>query len=282
MGISETALDLRDLAPSQRSRLERFGKTQSVDIHCHCLPCVDDGPGTMMEALALCRALVEDGITTVVATPHQLGRYHGRNEGAAVREAVAALNRSLMMEEVPLRVLPGADVRIDERMDRLLNEDRVLTLADCGVYLLLELPPETLIDPSPLLRRLIDRGIHPIITHPERHRGLVGRPDLLRTWVESGAAVQLTAGSFSGDFGPEAQRAAWYWLETGQAALVATDAHHHRRRPPRMTEAIRRIARRLGEEVAGRVCAHNPWRVLNGSELLQMSRANETPVRPTM
>ena len=44
------------------------------DLHCHCLPGIDDGPATPAAALDLCRALTDDGITTVIATPHQLGR----------------------------------------------------------------------------------------------------------------------------------------------------------------------------------------------------------------
>ena len=48
------------------------------DVHCHCLPHLDDGPESLEEALALCRKLVEDRVSTVVATPHQLGRFEGR------------------------------------------------------------------------------------------------------------------------------------------------------------------------------------------------------------
>jgi protein-tyrosine phosphatase len=121
------------------------------------------------EALDLCRGLVNDGVTTVVATPHQLGRYDRGNEADAVRQAVAALNRTLMVEGVPLKVLPGAGVRLDERICALLDEGRILTVADGVAYLLLELPRETFIDPLPLLRRLTDRGVRPIITHPERN-----------------------------------------------------------------------------------------------------------------
>ena len=47
-----------------------------IDLHAHILPGVDDGPQSATDALALLRAMVEDGITTVVATPHMLdGRY---------------------------------------------------------------------------------------------------------------------------------------------------------------------------------------------------------------
>jgi protein-tyrosine phosphatase len=257
---------LCELLPPQRRRLERFGVGQAVDLHCHCLPCVDDGPATMVDSLNLCRALVEDGITAAIATPHQLGRYAGRNGAAAVRAAVAALNRSLMVEAVPLRVFAGADVRVDERLLRLLDDDQCLSLAG-GAYVLLELPHDTFIDPAALIAQLVGRGRRPILSHPERHRHLTSHPHLIEPWLRAGAELQLTSGSLCGDFGATAQRAAWYWLETGAAGLVASDAHDVTNRPPRMSRAIELIAHRLGENVARRVCGENPWRVLLGRPL---------------
>ena len=100
----------------QADRLARFAAEESVDVHCHCLPGLDDGPATMADALAVCRALVADGITTVIATPHQLGTYEASNLAPAVRAAVAALSAHLAAEGVPLRVVPGGDVRVDERL----------------------------------------------------------------------------------------------------------------------------------------------------------------------
>jgi protein-tyrosine phosphatase len=266
---AEKAADLRELLPAQRRRLERFAIGQSVDLHCHCLPCVDDGPATMVESLQLCRALVQDGITTAIATPHQLGRYAGRNGAAAVREAVAALNRALMVEGIPLQVFPGGDVRIDERLVQLIREDHVLSLADRGVYVLLELPHETFIDLTMLIAQLVKIGRRPIVSHPERQRHLTTNPRLIEPWLRGGAELQITAGSLTGDFGDTALRAGWYWLETGAAALVASDAHDAKARPPRMTKAIELIARRLGEDVARRVCGENPWRLLQGRPLEQ-------------
>lgn len=261
------------LAPPQRERLARFGAGQCVDIHCHCLPCLDDGPATLVESLELCRALVADGITTAVATPHQLGRYHGRNSAAEVREAVEALNRSLMSEGVPLTVLPGGDVRVDEQIPRLLAGGRVLTVGDRGKVLLLELPHDVSIDPLPLIRQLSARGLRSIVSHPERNRFLTANPHAIPKWLEAGAVLQITSGSFAGDFGATAQRAAWYWLETGQASLVASDAHDTTRRPPRMTEAIRLISRRLGEQTARRVCIENPASLLGDRELARPARS---------
>lgn len=255
------------LAPSQRHRLSRYCVTESVDIHCHCLPCLDDGPGTLAEALGLCRTLVADGITTVIATPHQLGRYDGSVAADDIRRAVAELNAALEAEGIPLSVLPGADVRLDERIPQLLDDDRILTLGDTGKYLLLELPHETFINPKALLQKLADRGITAVLSHPERNVFLARSPGAALTWLQEGGLLQVTAGSLLGQFGPAVAAAAWHWLDTGAAAFVATDAHDATERSPCITRAMEAIARRLGEAVAYRVCILNPLRVFAGKHI---------------
>src|ERR1700675_182301 len=46
-----------------------------IDIHCHLLPEVDDGPKSWDAAVEMCRMAVTDGITHSVATPHANDRY---------------------------------------------------------------------------------------------------------------------------------------------------------------------------------------------------------------
>ena len=256
----------------QGSRPKGPVSTRCVDIHCHCLPGLDDGPATMADALALCRALVANGMDTVIATPHQLGRYDGCNSPRAVREAVLALNSVLLTEDVPLAVTAGADVRVDERIPTMLDEDLVLTLADGGLYLLLELPHETFIDPAPLLADLAARGVRAVISHPERHETLARRPDLVLPWLAKGALLHVTAGSLLGDFGPAAEAAAWHWLSGNMVSLIATDAHDTEGRRPQMSGAIEAITRRLGHEAARRVCLENPIRVLTVQDVAPPAR----------
>jgi protein-tyrosine phosphatase len=243
-----------------------------VDIHCHCLAGVDDGPATLSESLSLCRALADDGVTDVIATPHQLGRFNNCNHAAQIREQVAALNAELESNGISLNVLPGGDVRVDERICQLLEADRILTLADGRRYILLELPHEVFIDVGPLLMGLSSLGIQAIISHPERHSivtrsGSPARSVLLR-WLAQSAHIQVTCGSLLGDFGPVAQETAWYFLTSGWASLVATDSHDLDGRRPRMKAAFRRIAEGLGEGMARLVCIENPLRVLEGKEVL--------------
>jgi protein-tyrosine phosphatase len=242
-----------------------------VDIHCHCLPGLDDGPATMSGSLALCRALVNENITTVVATPHQLGRFSECNEAAQVREAVLTLNEKLKSNDIALGVMAGADVRVDERICQLLEADKVLTLADGGKYILLELPHEVFIDIEPLLADLGSMGIQSIISHPERHPGLTKEPDILAKWLECPAHLQVTAGSLLGCFGSATEKFGWGLLGSGRASLVATDCHNLDGRRPCMKAAFKRISDRLGETVARLVCIENPLRVLKGQDMAAYS-----------
>ena len=186
-----------------------------LDIHCHCLGGLDDGPGSLAESVELCRALVEDGVCVVVATPHQLGRYELMNRTAIVRSAVSELNAALKVVGIQLQVLPGADIRIDERIKRFLDDGELTTVGDKGGAVLLELPHEVYVDPAMVIRQLVSEGKMVLMTHPERYPYLQRRPNLVEAMLEEGAMLQLTAGSLIGDFGPAAQAAAWDWLRRG-------------------------------------------------------------------
>jgi protein-tyrosine phosphatase len=238
-----------------------------VDVHCHCLPHLDDGPGSVADALALAHALLQDGISTVIATPHQLGRYVGRNSAAQVRNAVRVYQQALAQAGLPLTVLPGADVRCDEGIIRKLKADSILSLADRGKHILLELPHEVYFEPWGLLADLQAQGIQPILSHPERHYHLQQHPSAIGAWLEHGAVLQVTAGSLLGDFGEIAQRFAWQLLEQGFVSVLATDAHHHLSRPPRMTAALRQVGQRLGAAAAGFLGLENPQRIVDGQPL---------------
>lgn len=251
--------------------LEDQVRERYIDIHCHCVPGVDDGPATISEALMLCQALVGEGISTAVATPHQLGRFDGRNKAAQVREAVHSLNETLRDRGISIKIVPGAEVRVDERICQLLETDEILTLADGKKYILLELPHQIFFDIEPLLRELVSMGIQPVISHAERIATLSRQPKLLRRWLESFANLQITASSLLGIFGHEAERAAWDFLSSGWVRFVATDSHDIYSRRPQMRAAFKLIKMKLGEDIANLVCFENPLRVINGQDVISIS-----------
>jgi len=261
---------MQSFGANRTERVESERDAGFIDVHCHCLPGLDDGPPDVPSTLALCRALAADRIKTVVATPHQLGRYDGLYDVGTIRLAVAQLNELLVKAQIPLHVLPGADVRIDERIGGFVQSDRVLTVADNGRYLLLELPHEVFIDPETLLAGLAQAGLCGVITHPERHMFLAERPQYVRRWAAYRPCLQITAASFLGGFGRRSERAAWAFLQEPLPLLVATDAHDTTGRAPCMTDAYRLLGRYVGRDGADILCIENPRRLVAGENLAML------------
>lgn len=264
------------LSAPQLARLAKFHAKRSVDIHCHCLAAIDDGPRNAAESLAVCRLLVRDGFTDVIATPHQLGRYDGLNWAAEIRGAVAHLQQVLHRERVPLRVHVGGEVRIDERIPKLLADGKLLTLGDHGRYLLLELPNSMHIAPETVMHLIQQSGVtngaaqtatmppYIVLAHAERYDALRRDPEAAEAWVHAGAILQVNAPSLLGDGPPDSRAAAMQWLADGWVSVIATDAHSPNTRRPRMTEAIDLIEREFGIDVAQEVCIDNPAELLLG------------------
>lgn len=263
------------LESNQTERLHRFGVDRTIDLHCHCLPGLDDGPKDLEQSLALCRALVNDGTTVVVATPHQLGRFDRRNHGSAVLEAVAALQHELDTRGIPLLILPGGDVRVDERLPQLLEQGLALPMG-ASQQVLLELPSQTWVAPESVMPQLHDAGYRGVLSHPERYRHVQQDPLRAEAWIEQGALLQITAGSLLGDFGPQAMATAWHLVTAGHAHVVASDAHDATARPPRMTPALLALRRRMGLTVARQLCVDHPRELLGDAPVPAAHEPQET------
>ncbi len=231
-----------------------------VDIHCHLLPGIDDGAESWDESLAMAQLAAADGISTVVATPHQLGEYR-QNDGDTIRASCRQLQELLDQQGVPLQVLPGADVRIEPDVVGKIRAGEVLTLADRGRYVLLELPHEVCFPLDRLIRGLDAAGLTGILSHPERNQAILCQPHLVEPFVSAGFLLQVTAGSLAGSFGPQVKGVAEWLVAQGLAHFVATDAHGWQSRRPRMRRAAERVAEIAGQRAAAELCYGNPRRV---------------------
>lgn len=240
------------------SRTEQF-----ADIHCHLLPGLDDGAGTLDKALAMAEIALADGIGTIVATPHQLGNYI-RNTGDVIRKAVDDFQHELDRRNMPLRILPGGDVRIEPGMVEKIRRGEIVTLGDHRRHILLELPHEVYLPLDRLMAELAHAGVVGILSHPERNQGLIRQPKPLRPLVDRGLLLQVTAGSLTGDFGPQIEKFAESLVSQGLVHFVSTDAHGTKSRPPLIGQAFRRVAKLAGKNTAEDLCCANPMAVANG------------------
>ncbi len=236
-----------------------------VDVHNHLLPGLDDGPRDWDQALRLCRALVHEGVTHAAATPHLFGPYAEPDRVERIVEAGRELARRVDEARLPLTLYLGADTRIDGVLSAALTEGRALPLGRGGRYVLIEPPHDVWVEAPGVCEALASAGYAGVLTHPERHPHLRRRGvAALQPWIDRGAVIQVTAGSLTGDFGPEAEALAWEIAAApvGVPVIVASDAHDVTRRPPRMAEAARQLAVRLGPAVAERLCRTLPWQLL--------------------
>ena len=237
-----------------------------VDIHCHLLPGIDDGAKDLHESLAMARLAVADGISTIVCTPHQCGNYAG-NQADTIRRQVDKLQDALDCAQIPLKILPGADVRIESDLVAGLRADQILSLADQQRHVLLELPHELYFPLEKLHRQLKSEGLTGILSHPERNQGILNQPGLVKPLVEQGVLMQLTAGSLVGTFGDQIQKLSESLLCDGLIHFISTDAHSSNRRRPLLRRAFERAAKLVGEKMAIELCGGNPLLVVQGQEV---------------
>jgi protein-tyrosine phosphatase len=234
-----------------------------ADIHCHLLPGIDDGSPDLETSLAMARMAVDDGIHTVIATPHQLGNF-SHNLGDDIRARCLELQQFLDTHNISLEVMPGGDVRIEDGMVEKLVSGEVMTLGDHGVHVLLELPHELYFPLEPVLAALERHSITGILSHPERNQGIMRDTSMLEPLVENGCLMQVTAGSLMGTFGSRSQELGEWMLEEGLVHFIATDAHGIKSRRPLMNRAYDRVAELVGENTAADLCSINPELVALG------------------
>lgn len=236
-----------------------------IDLHHHCLPDVDDGPREWDEAVAMCRMAAEEGIDTIVATPHVL---RGRWRTAPVAELEARIATLRDKVGPTPRLLLGSEYFFAHDIADVLRAGNAIVPLAGSRYVLMELAANNVppLLEQPLYRMQLD-GWVPIIAHPERNVVFQSKPELLRSLIASGAKFQLTAGSLTGEFGAAAQRAAERWVAAGLIHFVATDAHNTTKRPPKAKAAVEALRALAGERVAEALVRKNPAAVIENRAL---------------
>lgn len=246
-----------------------------IDIHCHILPGIDDGPDSIDESVEMCRMAASDGITVVVATPHFTpGQY--MVDSARVYEEASRLSAALLSLDIPVRIFTGADVAISPEVPAQLKSVEHLTINRTGRYFLAEFP-HTHVPPNweVFLLSIVASGITPVITHPERNLWFMSHPEALYPVVAKGVMVQITAMSLTGEFGEQAQEASLYLLRHNMAHVIATDAHSAGYRPPILSEAADMAAELFGRDKADRLVNATPAAIVDGRPV-----SLEEPIAP--
>jgi protein-tyrosine phosphatase len=246
-----------------------------IDLHTHLLWDWDDGPDDWTQSLAMCRMAEKDGIKAIGVTPHvfRMTR-HGDDLDLLLRRMADFAKEAVGL---PIDFHWGAEVFVHPEVVAAV-EKYGFTIDDTN-YLFLELPAEA-VPPgaSHLVYTLMTKGYLPIISHPERNRGFIERPELLYELVSMGCAAQVTAMSLTGGFGKETRAAASLFLEHNLVHIIASDAHSAILRPPVLTDAVAAAAKIVGEAKATAMVTEIPQAILNNQALPDWGEP-ENPLR---
>ena len=241
----------------------RIDRRNVFDIHCHILPEVDDGPKSWDIAVEMCRMAAADGITHMVATPHANDRYaYDRNYLKVILEQLQA-----KVGTSPQLSL-GCDFHLSyDNLERVLEQPHTYTIGDTN-YLLIELSNFSVpIQIADCFIRLGDRGLTPILTHPERNPILQQTPQRILEWAEQGCLVQVTASALTGFWGERPEIIARWLLDRSAVHFLATDAHDTKRRVPILSKARDVAVDIVGAEYAEALVEANPAAVVTGQPI---------------
>jgi protein-tyrosine phosphatase len=222
---------------------------------------MDDGPSAMEESVSMVQTALEDGIDTIVATPH-FTDFKGIDIFLKSRdEKIDSLISNLLVRGIKVNIAKGAEVYIDMDLFDIKGIER-LTL-NGSQYMLTELPMMVFpLYTEEFLYRLQLLGFVPIIAHPERNAEIIRKPELLYRLIDLGSLAQINTGSITGLFGQAVQRCAREILRSKMAHMVATDAHSNGRRKPVMRDCIKTLTHWIGQKEANELVNRAPGRIL--------------------
>jgi protein-tyrosine phosphatase len=207
----------------------------------------------------MCRAAAADGITHMVAAPHANDRYHYDRE--YLQGLVEHLQK--LVGETP-KITLGCDFHLSyENLQGAFANPSRYVIGNTH-YLLVEfsnfsIPQNT----TDSFLKLGDRGITPVITHPERNPILRENLQRVVEWAEQGCIIQMTGSALTGFWGDRTRRAAEWLLEHQAVHVLATDAHDPEKRVPILSTSRDAAAEIVGDKVAESLVESNPNAIVN-------------------
>jgi protein-tyrosine phosphatase len=237
-----------------------------TDLHSHLVPAVDDGTATIAESLQALAGLYQEGVRTVVTTPHLL----------LPRLDDAGLDRELDLHRRAFDGLAAAVAGRDDLPSLALGQEiwapdatairRVVRRPDVGLssrFLLVEFGFELQGNHNDVVREVLDSGRQIVIAHPERYYYVPGHEpvEVMRTWQELGALLQVNVGSLTGHYNrstPGSEALAWRMVELGLVDLLSTDHHGPRREGVSPRQAYEMLIARGERVLAERAMAEVP------------------------
>jgi protein-tyrosine phosphatase len=235
-----------------------------IDIHAHILPGVDDGSDSMDETLRMLQTAYEQGIRTMIATPHYMpgGDNIPKENLSVIRDQV-----QVKIDEIGLnlKLLLGNEIYYSGSIVGLLKSKKALTLADSR-YVLVEFSPKEAYDTMyNKLGELVHFGFWPVLAHVERYRCFYKNDFRISDLIEMGCCIQMNASSVLGGILDTEAIYNRRLIKQGLVHFIGSDCHDDRNRIPCMKMAEKTLQKRCDERLLNRLFYENPFKVLENT-----------------
>lgn len=231
-----------------------------IDIHCHLLFGVDDGPEKIEQSIAMLEEAQKQGITNIILTPHyRRGMF--KFDGNLVLHNKEALE--LHAKQLGITLHLGTEIHVNGDILEYLEEKKVLTLAD-SEYVLTEYGYDTEYSYIfKMTQELLRHGYIPVIAHVERYRCLVEKPQHLDELKEIGALIQVNAAAILGQEGWKTKQYCKKILRQEWVDFVASDSHDMKKRICYLEKCYDYLTKKYSEKLAYRLMIKNPKKILS-------------------
>lgn len=237
-----------------------------VDMHCHLLAGLDDGPKSEDNALEMCRISYSEGIRVSAALAHQNETWPAVTP-QVILEHVNKLELALRRENIALSVFACGEIMVQPDIEAAWLRGDLLSIADKKRYLLIEMPQGLFVDLRSIIQGLQEVRVRPILAHPERQPELLQEPGVIEQLIDAGCIIQVNSSSITEPASRQDAKALEDWFRRGIVHVLGSDGHSPRRRRPQMAQAYQQIVRWAGERVAERICNSNPTAIVQGFPL---------------
>ena len=246
-----------------------------IDINCHLLPSTEDGSGDINDYIKMIETAKSEGIKKIIATPYFTKDLAEKMTNEFVTGEVEKLNEALLKKKIDVLIYPGSEISIFHGMDEFFKRKMLISL-NGSRYFLIKLPDDSI--PQYTQKVLFDlrqKGVFPVLAHPERNSQVIKSPEILFEIVKAGVHLQVNSQSLVGGFGAEIEKTAWKLIEYSMVSFVASGWHFADKKEYSMKKAYRRFVERFGITVGQQLFYENPLKVINHDEIMI-----KEPVKP--
>lgn len=236
------------------------------DLHCHLLPGVDDGSMNMAMTRNLLRMEIENGVDTILFTPH-FKRGKSRFNKEKLLQVFEEVKQEALKMKPDMKLYLGEELYYDHSLCNAIEEGRALKLNGTD-YVLVEFSPD--VDYKTIhkaCQNLVMSGVTPVLAHIERYPALFSKNDRLIEIHEMGVYYQMNITSimgscFSGRIYKQKKLMADGWID-----IVGSDSHDDKNRNPKFKKAWKELLRLCDDEMIERIMWENPAKLLSGEDI---------------